>query len=79
MLHCIVLVSLLRRELLMAFLNNQHAGDIPSKYEMGTRALICLSSYCVQIQPGCSVCHARFPDEGDDVRRPDLCRYGDAL
>jgi hypothetical protein len=22
----------------------------------------------------CSVCHARFPDEGDDVWRPGLCR-----
>jgi hypothetical protein len=29
--------------------------------------------------PQCSVCHTRFPDEGDDVWRPDLCRYGDAL
>jgi hypothetical protein len=23
----------------------------------------------------CSVCHARFPDGGDDVWRPGLCRY----
>jgi hypothetical protein len=22
----------------------------------------------------CSVCHARFPDEGDNVWRPDRCR-----
>jgi hypothetical protein len=35
-------------ELLMAFLNNQHAGDIPSKCETGTRVLIRSSSCCVQ-------------------------------
>jgi|HubBroStandDraft_5_1064220.scaffolds.fasta_scaffold1421531_1 hypothetical protein len=27
----------------------------------------------------CSVCHARFPDEGDDVWRPGLRRWRDAL
>jgi hypothetical protein len=24
----------------------------------------------------CSVCHTRFPDEGGEVWRPGLCRYG---
>jgi hypothetical protein len=27
-------------------------------------------------EPECSVCHARFPDEGDDVWRPGLRRRG---
>jgi hypothetical protein len=43
----------------MAFLSNQHVGDIPSKYEMGTRVLIHSSSYCVQIRPGVGTAPSR--------------------
>jgi hypothetical protein len=60
----------------MAFLNNQHVGDIPSKYEMETRALIRSSSYCVQIQPGVGIAPsrpvARLPRIGDIVPATDL-------
>jgi hypothetical protein len=43
----------------MAFLNNQHVGDIPLKCETGTRALIHSSSYCVQIQLGVGIAPSR--------------------
>jgi hypothetical protein len=60
----------------MAFLNNQHTGDIPSKYEMGTHVLIHLSSCCVQIQPGVGIAPSRpatrLPRIGDIVPATDL-------
>jgi hypothetical protein len=30
----------------------------------------------IAIDLKCSVCHAHVPDEGDDVWRPGLCRWG---
>jgi hypothetical protein len=60
----------------MVFLNNQHAGDIPSKYETETRTLICLSSCCVQIQLGVGIAPsrlvARLPRIKDIVPATDL-------
>jgi hypothetical protein len=53
----------------MAYLNSQRVGDIPSRLETETRALIRSANCCGRIQPGVGTAPscpgARLPRNGD--------------